>query len=153
MVPVCELLAYGGHDGFLQLRFLQAGRIFTKFSAVLQPVNAAPDVFLGAISLDPLGAAVHTAALDADQPFRERKLARVLATLGLCLTLRDFRPAAPAGQFQLHLLENLARDDGRMVVRHIILRHFTAVLFDLLGQEVRGECFLQQHIAGVLFIA
>ena len=21
-VPVCELLAYGGHDGFLQLRFL-----------------------------------------------------------------------------------------------------------------------------------
>lgn len=152
-IPVCKLLAYGSHDGLLQLRFLQRWGILAVFPAVLQPVDAAPDILLGAVALDPLGAAVHTAALATDQALRQGELARVLATLGLGLALRDLGPTAPSGQFQLHLLENLARDDGRVVVRHIILGYFTAVLFDLLGQEVRGECFLQQHIAGVLFVA
>ena len=152
-IPVCKLLAYGGHDGLLQLRFLQGWGILAIFLTVLQPVDAAPDVFLGAVALDPLGAAVHAAALAADQALGQGKLACVFAALCLSLALRDFRPAASARQFQLYLLEDLARDDGRVVVSHIILGYFTAVLFDLLGQEVRGECFLQQHIPRILFVA
>lgn len=59
----------------MQLRFLQRGGILAVFFAVLQPVDAPPDIFLGTVALDPLGAAVHTAAFAADQPLRQSELA------------------------------------------------------------------------------
>lgn len=122
------------------------------FSA-LQTIDAAPDVFFCAVTLDPLGAAIHTAAFTADQTLRQCELACVLALFRFGFALRDFGTAAATGQFQLYLLEYLPRNNSRMVVRHIILCQFTAVLFDLLGQEVCGKGFLQQHISGVFFIA
>jgi len=39
-----------------------------------------------------------------------------------------------------------------VVVWHIILRHLTNVLNDLLADHICAECFLKQHVAAVFFI-
>ena len=54
--------------------------------------------------------------------------------------------------FFLHPVKHLRADDSFTVVLHIVLRDFSFVILDFLGQKVHSEALLQQSIAFVLFI-
>ena len=58
-----------------------------------------------------------------------------------------------AGQFSLHLHENILWDDCLVVVLNIILRDNAGILNTLLGQEVCSIGLLQQGVAHVLLIS
>ena len=60
---------------------------------------------------------------------------------------------ASPNQFFLHPHENVSRNDGLMVVLHIILRNNAVVLHPGLVQEIGGIGFLQERVADVFLIA
>ena len=55
-------------------------------------------------------------------------------------------------QLVLYEVEKLRFDNGRMAVRHIILRHFALVDLLLFGEEIHREFLLQERVALVLFV-
>lgn len=59
---------------------------------------------------------------------------------------------APSGKLLLHQQEDVLRDDGLVVVFHVVLRHQPVVLHPRLRQEVRGVGLLEQGIAHVLLV-
>ena len=69
------------------------------------------------------------------------------------LSVRAGVDDSAADKFFLHLHENFTRDDGLMIVFHIILRNDTMIPYPCLREEVRGICFLQEGIANVFLIS
>ena len=55
-------------------------------------------------------------------------------------------------QLVLYEVEKLRFDNGRMAVRHIILRHLAFVDLLLFGEEIHREFLLQERVALVLFV-
>ena len=122
-----------------------------EFRAELQPGDTAPDNALFAVS-GPGTSLVGCTALPAHQQFTEGVLGGVFALLGLARFLHHLPLAGPAGHLLPHLIEDLLRNDGRVIVLHIHHRALTLVFLHRLADAVGGVGLLQQGIANVFFI-
>jgi len=97
----------------------------------------------------PVDAPVELAAFSADDHLREAVVAGVDALLAV-------RPSVnlPAShKLRLHLHEDFLRNDGFMVIFHIVLRQGTGVAYAFLGEKVRGYGFLKQGVAHVFLVS
>ena len=95
-----------------------------------------------------MDAPVKLAALSAENHLRKAMIAGVGAFLACRTLVND----APADKFLLYLHEDIFRNDGRMIVLNIVLRHDASVLDSFLCKEVGGIGFLQKGIAHVFFV-
>ena len=64
----------------------------------------------------------------------------------------SFPDARSAHYFLLHLHVDFPRDDGLVVVLHVVLRSDAVVDHPLFGQEVSGDRLLQERVTNVLLV-
>lgn len=55
-------------------------------------------------------------------------------------------------KFCLHLHEDVLRDDGLVIVLHVVLRHGAVVPYTLLSEKIRGDGLLQKGIAHIFLV-
>ena len=121
------------------------------FRAELQPGDAPPDDPLFPVSGPGTPLVVRT-ALPTHQQFTEGVLGGILALLSLARFLHHLPLAGPPGHLLPHLIKDLFRNDGRVVVLHIHHGALTPVFLHCLANAVGGVSLLQQGIANVFFI-
>lgn len=117
-------------------------------AAGFKAADASPDDALAAVVI-PVDAPVELVAFSADDHLREAVVAGVDALLAV-------RPSVnlPAShKLRLHLHEDFLRNDGFIVIFHIVLRQGTGVAYAFLGEKVRGYGFLKQGVAHVFLVS
>ncbi len=141
----------GLQDGPVQLVLIQRGRSMAVFRAELQPGDAPPDDPLFPVS-GPGASLVWRTALPAHQQFGQGVFGGVFTLLGLARFLHHLPLAGPAGHLLPYLIEDLFRNDGRVIVLHIHHGALSLVFLYRLADTVGGICLLQQGVANVFFI-
>ena len=133
------------------LSLVQGGGGAAVFGAELQPRDAPPDDPFFAVS-GPGASLVGRPALSAYQQLGQSVFGGVFALLGLGSFLHHLPLAGPAGHLLPYLIEDLFRNDGRVVVLHIHHGALPLIFLHRLADAVGGVGLLQQGIANVFLI-
>ena len=145
--PVAQQLVQGGNYNPLQLQLIDGPRM-AFMPGRLQPADAPPDNGFAA-AIVPMDSPELFTALAADNHLGKA----MVAAICVLLPVRAGLYRASPNQFFLHPHENVSRNDGLMVVLHIILRDNAVVFHPGLVQEIGGIGFLQECVANVFLIA
>ena len=114
----------------------------------LQSADAPPDNGFAA-AIVPMDSPELFATLAADYHLGKA----MIAAICVLLSVRAGLYRASPNQFFLHSHENVSRNDGLMVILHVVLRNNAVVLYPGLVQKICGIGFLQECVANVFLIA
>lgn len=117
-------------------------------AAGFKAADASPDDTFAAVVI-PVDSPVELATFSADNDLG----GAVVVGVDALLTVRPSVNLPASNKLRLHLHEDFLRNDGFMVIFHIVLRQGTGVAYAFLGEEVRGYGFLEKGVAHVFLVS